>query len=121
MPELHAYEMFTLLLADHVPTYFHFDQKANEIGVLAGSCLSWDVLRICDNELFDHLKLCDIHFIHIPVKTLHTHWKPFAEVPKLWDFFFCFGFHLNPVVTAANLLWTGKSYYKRVWGIIEVY
>lgn len=35
---------------------------------------------------------------------MHACHEPLTEVIKLWDFFFAFGFHLNPLVLVAQII-----------------
>ncbi len=64
MPELDTFGAFCRLINVHFPTYFYSvktkpaDEDLDEktlVGAWAGSFLSWDILRICDRDLFDHL------------------------------------------------------------------
>jgi len=106
MPELDAFWSFSRLMNVHFPTYF-YSGKSNKplVGAYAGSFLSWDVLRICDNDLFEHLKMLPAHTYLFPlVASFQAISQPFTEMQKLWDFLFCFGVHLNPVLAAAQIM-----------------
>eukprot|EP01083_Nonionella_stella_P006469 18791_1 len=112
MPELPAFESFCSLINAHIPLYFHSDQsllhrrRAHDlIGSYAASYLAWDILKVCDKQIFDHLNRLPAHAYLFPlVASFQTICKPFTEVIKLWDFLFCFGFHLNPVMAAAHII-----------------
>eukprot|EP01084_Bolivina_argentea_P283105 484776_1 len=69
MPELDAFESFTLLINSHFPLYFYRDKIVSNdlIGAYAGSYLSWDILKICDDTLFQHLKPLPPHTYLFPV------------------------------------------------------
>ena len=107
MPELDAFHSFSLLINSHFPTYFFSDKtrKKDLIGAYAGSYLSWDILKICDREVFNHLKALPAHTYFFPlVASFQAISQPFTELQRLWDFLFCFGVHLNPVLAAAQII-----------------
>lgn len=107
MPELDAYSSFSLLINTHFPTYFYSDRtrKKDLIGAYAGSYLSLDILRICDAQMFHHLKALPAHTYFFPlVASFQAISQPFTELQRLWDFLFCFGVHLNPVLAAAQII-----------------
>jgi len=112
MPELDAFHSFSLLINSHFPTYFYSDKtrKKDLIGAYAGSYLSWDILKICDREVFNHLKALPAHTYFFPlVASFQAISQPFTELQRLWDFLFCFGVHLNPVLAAAQIIINKKA------------
>eukprot|EP01083_Nonionella_stella_P314232 1131230_1 len=112
MPELDAFASFCCLINTHFPTYFYSDRqrKKDLIGAYAGSYLSWDILKICDREVFNHLKALPAHTYFFPlVASFQAIAQPFTQLQRLWDFLFCFGVHLNPVLAAAQIIINKKS------------
>ncbi|ETO26123.1 rab domain-containing cell division control protein [Reticulomyxa filosa] len=108
MPELHAFHTFTVLMVNHFPTYFDTDEsdaRKSLTGAYAGACLARQVIEVIDEELFQHLKPIDPWQYLFPiVLSFQTLAQPFHEVQHLWDFLFCFGVHLNPIVAAAQII-----------------
>merc|ERR1711971_905308 len=107
MPELDAFASFSLLINSHFPTYFYSDgtRKKMLMGAYAASWLAWDVLKICDREIFNHLKQLPAHTYLFPlVASFQAISQPFTQLQRLWDFLFCFGVHLNPVLGVAQII-----------------
>eukprot|EP01084_Bolivina_argentea_P056224 102940_1 len=105
MPELHAFATFCVFINNHIPTYFCDDYENVLCGMYAASYLSWDILKVFDKQLFDHLSLLPPHCYLAPVnQSLQCISQPFDELQKLWDFLLCFGVHLCPIVTAAQVI-----------------
>eukprot|EP01084_Bolivina_argentea_P036986 68377_1 len=107
MPELDAFTTYSLLMNKHFPTYFISDKsrKTDLIGAYAASYLSWDILKVCDREIFNHLFILPPHMYLFPlVGVFQAISQPFTQLLKLWDFLFCFGVHLNPVLAAAQII-----------------
>merc|ERR550539_1015032 len=69
MPELDAFTCFSSLINRHFPTYFYSTgkRKSDLVGAYAASYLAWDVLKICDRKVFDHLKPLPPHTYFFPV------------------------------------------------------
>ena len=108
MPEIYAFATFSILINVHFPMYFYNkkDQRKNAlIGAWAGAYLAHDIIKLCDKELFDHLKkLNPLTYLFPLIQSSQALCQPFDELLRLWDFLFCFGVHLNPVITAAQLI-----------------
>ena len=108
MPELDAFAAFCTLINVHFPTYFYSERnqrKKDLIGSYAASFLSWDILRICDFELFKHLNPLPPHTYFFPlVASFQAISQPFTQLQRLWDFLFSFGVHLNCVVAVAQII-----------------
>ena len=107
MPELDAFFTFSTIAEKHCPTYWYSDntRRKDLSGAWAGSFLAWDILRVCDNEVWSHIKQIPPHMYLFPlIVGVQSIAKPFTELLRLWDFLFCFGLHLNPVVAAAQLI-----------------
>eukprot|EP01084_Bolivina_argentea_P128798 227591_1 len=111
MPELDAYTSFSSLMNHHFPTYFYSDKhrKKDLIGAYAASFLSWDILKVCDREIFNHLSVLPAHTYLFPlVASFQAISQPFPQLLRLLDFLFCFGVHLNPILAAAQIIHNKK-------------
>lgn len=107
MPELHSYHVFCKIAKELCPTYWYSDntRRKDMTGAWAGSFLAWDLLRIFDNELFDHIKLIPPHMYFFPLMVgFQGVSKPFSQLIKLMDFLLCFGVCYNPVIAASQLI-----------------
>ena len=107
MPELDAYETMSILMNKHFPTYF-FSEKTHKkdlIGAIASSYLAYDILKICDNEIWKHIKLLPPLAYFFPLlAAFHAISQPFTELLKLLDFMYCFGVYLNPIIAVAQII-----------------
>ena len=87
MPELDAFWSFSRLMNVHFPTYFYSGTRSKAlVGAYAGSYLSWDILQICDRELFEHLKALPAHTYFFPLVASFQVLLPLVEVlnMKTW-------------------------------------
>lgn len=105
LPELDAFNLFSVLVTQFVPLYF----RSNHIGAQAGCVLVDRVLSIVDPELFAHLNSCSppiraIHSSFHAVSTLCASVPPIDEVLLLWDFLFAMGPHMAVLIVVAQLI-----------------
>lgn len=103
MPELDAFHSFEALVTSVCPTYV---QPTLE-GVYTGLKLLGKCLKTCDPPLHSFLaqKNMDPALYALPsVLTLCACTPPLEEVLKLWDYYLCFGAHLNIVAVLSQII-----------------
>ena len=108
MPEIYGYETFSLVMNTHLSSYFYSnnnDTKNALIGGYAATFLTQHIIKLCDNQLYNSIKSLKGELYIFPVVSgSQIICQPFNELLKLWDFLVCFGLHLNPVITAAQII-----------------
>jgi len=103
MPELDAFYCFEKFSKQHVPRYFVQSIE----GANAGVKLVYEVLRIVDPQLFEHLNKKNVKvetYAMSPVLSFSSSTPPLEELLKLWDFFMAFGFHMNILCVVAQIV-----------------
>jgi cell cycle arrest protein BUB2 len=105
LPELDAFNLFSLFCTQYIPLYW----RANHIGAEAG-CRTLDaVLARVDPTLSQrllHAKPCELTGLIIafaPVKTMSAIAPPLAQVLLLWDFLMAAGPHMSVLCVAAQI------------------
>eukprot|EP01083_Nonionella_stella_P072914 196803_1 len=113
MPEVDAFATFCVLMQQHLPTYIYMDtlthsygHKSQRCGAYAAAHLASEVIRVCDHDLFIHLEPLPVwvHVLPLVMSFQCFCQRSFTQIMKLWDFLFCFGVHLNPVIAAAQII-----------------
>ncbi|KAI7858176.1 rab-GTPase-TBC domain-containing protein [Circinella umbellata] len=102
LPEMEAFFAFSKFLWQWCPLYVHPNLK----GVHCGLKLVDMCLRALDPELYGYLlgKGLTANMYAFPsVLTFSACTPPLAEVLRLWDIMFAFGFHLNILFIVAQL------------------
>ncbi|ETO09946.1 RabGAP/TBC domain-containing protein [Reticulomyxa filosa] len=108
MTELDAFATFYTLLENYLPTYWvTFPADYGLAGAYASTMLVWEVIKLVDKELSQHLDDMHIHpfacfFPAMPSLLGIT--KPIVEVIRLWDFLFTFGLHMIVPCVAAQII-----------------
>ena len=123
MPELDSYYSFNTIINRHLPTYFCYlksningtdngDSNINNSnnnnqqlsGKWAACFLTFEVIRLFDKQFFDKINFVKPDVIFGCCASVQAIVKPFNEMMKLWDFLVCFGMHMNPIITAAQII-----------------
>lgn len=105
MPEIHAFNIYTILCSRLLPLYW----KSSHIGVEAGCVLVDSLLEILDPELFHHFtsqepKLQALIYAFPIIKTLCASIQPLQEAVLLWDFILSMGPYITVLCATAHIL-----------------
>lgn len=105
MPELDAFNMFSIFCTEYIPMYW----KSNHIGVEAGCAIMDSIVEKIDPAIHNHFKQCNpplkaiLHSFHA-IKTMCASTPPLTEVVRLWDFILAMGPYVSILCVIAQVL-----------------
>eukprot|EP01084_Bolivina_argentea_P088369 159558_1 len=114
MNESEAFQLLNVLMSIHFPLYFKSEKDSDHstslIGAYAGTYLAYDILKIYDEELFNHLSsLHPYQYLFPLIASFQAISQPLSQMQKLWDYLFAYGVYLNPVVAISHLIVNRKK------------